>query len=313
MSIKQSGDEMAGTAPNNTPHLKAMSKVFRVALLVFMAFVVLTPTRAWSQTWDAKGVYTFDNWTGPPMRVFYSVPPDAGPDTRIVVVIPGARRNADDYRDQWHHLAMANGFIVLTIEGTTENYPTEWDYNAGGVLNADGEIQPEETRIFSVIEPMFDDFKTRFGSDRQTYGLYGHSAGGGFVHRFVLFEPDARFDVAIAANPAFFTIPDTSVAYPFGLSGASLPQGALQRWLDAPLVVMLADRDTGPRKNLISNSAEAIRQGPSVFARGLIFFHSALVAANMQGTELGWKIEVVQDVGHSNTNMASHAVKYLLD
>lgn len=289
---------------------------WRAMLLPVLAAVLLftiPPAHAQAQNWDAKGVYTFDHWAGAPLRIFYSVPPQAGPDTRIVIVIPGARRNAVDYRDQWHHLAMANHLIVLTVEGTADNYPTELDYNAGGVLGPDGGETPVETRLFSAIEPMFDDFKNRFGSARETYGLYGHSAGGGFVHRFVLFNPDARFDVAIAANPAFFTIPNTSAAYPFGLSGAPLPQDALRRWLKSPLIVMLADRDTGPRNNEISNSDQARQQGPSVFARGLGFFQAALIAADAQGIDLRWKLDIVPDVGHSNTNMASYAARYLID
>lgn len=282
-------------------------------LFAAMALLCAAALPAQAQAWDAKGVYTFDQWAGPPVRVFYSVPPEAGPDTRIVIVIPGARRNADDYRDQWHHLAMANKFIVLTLEGSVDNFPTEWDYNAGGVVSPEGDVKPEETRIFSVIEPMFDDFKKRFGSNRETYGLYGHSAGGGFVHRYVLFHPEARFDVAIAANPAFFTIPNTSETYPFGLSGAPLADDAVDRWLKSRLVLMLADRDTGPRGNELSDSQRAHQQGPSVFARGLGFFHAALVTADTKGIELNWKLEIVHDVGHSNTNMASYAMPYLMD
>tara|TARA_R110002111_G_scaffold23091_1_gene52329 strand:+ start:49 stop:948 length:900 start_codon:yes stop_codon:yes gene_type:complete len=294
---------------NNT-HYRLTPLTLVIAVLVAVN-AVITST-AWAQTWDAKGVYTFDAWEGTPLRIFYSVPPESDADTRIVIVVPGARRNADDYRDQWHHLAMANKFIVLTIEGSKDNFPTEWDYNAGGVLGPDGVERPVSTRIFSAIEPMFDDFKDRFGSRQDTYGLYGHSAGGGFVHRFVLFNPDARFDVAVSANAAFFTMPTSSEAYPFGLSGAPVPNDGLARWLDARLVIMLADRDTGPRKNELSNSDNARRQGPSVFARGLGFFKDALVAADREGVDLKWKLDIIQDVGHSNTNMASYATRHLL-
>lgn len=291
----------------------ALSKHICSAILIIATLLILSPACVRAQSWDAKGAYTFQGWDGPPMRIFYSIPPDSSADTRIVIVIPGARRNADDYRDQWHHLAMANKFIVLTIEGSKDNFPTEWDYNAGGVIGSDGEVKPEATRIFSVIEPIFDDFKTRFGSDQGTYGLYGHSAGGGFVHRFALFHPEARFDVAVSANAAFFTMPTSSEAYPFGLSGAPLADDAVQRWLDSRLVIMLADRDTGPRKNELSNSEDARRQGPSVFARGLGFFQDALVAADREGVDLKWKLHIVQNVGHSNTNMASYATRYLVN
>ncbi len=265
------------------------------------------------ETWNEQGSYLFDAWAGPALPIHYSIPPEAGADTRIVIVIPGARRNADVYREQWDHLAQANGFIVLVLEGNHEHFPTEWEYNAGGVLDAEGLVQPEDTRLFSGIEPLFDDFKQRFGSTVETYGLYGHSAGGGFVHRFVLFQPNARFDVAIAANPACFAMPNQDARYPFGLADAPIHDGDIERWLQTPLVVMLGELDTGPRTKPLSNGPEARAQGPSVYARGLAFMHAGLVAAAENDTELQWTLEVVHDVGHSNTHLAAHAVKYLLD
>src|SRR3954454_2110358 len=71
--------------------------------------------------------------------------------------------------------------------------------------------------LFSAIDPIFDDFKKQFGSTRETYELYGHSAGGGFVHFVLLMVPDAKIDHAVAANPPSYTMPDADVAYPFGL------------------------------------------------------------------------------------------------
>jgi hypothetical protein len=43
----------------------------------------------------------------------------------------------------------------------------------------------------------------------------------------------------------------------------------------------------------------------------LLLADAALTAAKENDVPLAWKLEVVQDVGHSNGHMASHAVNYL--
>lgn len=261
--------------------------------------------------WSEKGSYSFSGWAGPSINVFYSMPPAASPETPILLVVPGAKRNADVYRDAWHQLALANGFIVLTIEGKEADFPSEYEYNAGGVITSRGEPVPEKLWAYSAIEPLFDDFKTRFGSQREKYSLYGHSAGGQFVLTYLLFKPDARVERAVAANPAFCMMPNSDEASPFGLRGAPLPKGAVKRWLASPTVLLLGDGDLAPRTKPLSNGPIARAQGPHVFARGLAFYRAALIASENNGIALHWKLEIVQAVGHSNEHMASHAVKYL--
>ena len=41
----------------------------------------------------------------------------------------------------------------------------------------------------------------------EKFYLFGHSAGGGFVHRYLLFKKEAPVLKAVAANPAFVTLP----------------------------------------------------------------------------------------------------------
>ena len=199
----------------------------------------------------------------------------------------------------------------MVIQATKESFPTEYDYNLGGVANANGTTLPAERQLFSAIDALFEDFKARFGATRATYDLYGHSAGGGFVHRFLLFKPDAKVSTAIAANPAFVTMPAMTAEFPFGLRKAPLPDANVSRWFGKRLVILLGDRDLEPRTQPLSNSAQARAQGPHVFARGLRFFHSSLAFAQQRDVPFRWRLEVVPGVGHSNAHMASYAIKYL--
>jgi hypothetical protein len=257
------------------------------------------------------GSYEIISPADKPIGVSYCIPLRSDADTPILIVIPGARRNAGEYRDQWADLATANGFIVLTLEGALEHFPTEYEYNAGGVIDSSGALQPEQKWLFSSVEPLFDDFCDRFGSNRKSYSLYGHSAGGGFVHRYMLMKPNARVDCAVAANPAFCSYPTTEHDYPFGVGGIGTSDDELRDWFSKPLVMLLGDRDIGPRTKPLSNGPKARRQGPNVFSRGLGFFQQAHIVAKRIDAPLAWRIEVIHAVGHSNTHMASYTAKYL--
>ncbi|MEM8945367.1 MAG: alpha/beta hydrolase [Planctomycetota bacterium] len=276
-----------------------------------MATLSIPATSAEGSKWPVDGVYRFADWDGPPLEVLFTIPKGADRHAPILMVIPGAKRNAADYRDQWHDLAVANNFITLVIGAPIASFPTEYDYNLGGVVDAEGIEQPIAKRLFASIERVFDDFVKRYGSNRETYDLYGHSAGGGFVHRYLLFNPRARVGRAVAANPAFVTLPDIDAAYPFGIAGVTIDRTSLAKWYDKRLVILLGDRDLDPRTKPLSNSEEARLQGPHVFARGLKLFREALASAREQNLSFRWQLEVVPNVGHSNTHMASHAVKHL--
>src|SRR5262245_13897105 len=211
------------------------------SLLLFAALLTTPSQLLAKDPWPATGKYEFVSWAGPQLAVYYSVPPKATADSPILVIIPGVKRNAEEYRNEWDHLATANRFITLVVEATKKLFPTEYEYNVGGIINARGEMQPEDRWLFSAIDPLFDDFKKRYGSHQEKYELYGHSAGGGFVHLFLLMKPQARVDRAVAANPAFFTMPDNGQAFPFGLKGAPLASDSIRNWFDRRLVVLLGE------------------------------------------------------------------------
>lgn len=263
------------------------------------------------EAWPEKGVYALKSWPGPPVGIFFAVPAHAGRNTPILVVIPGARRNAGVYRDEWHPLAIEHNFIVLTLCATEVRFPGEHEYNAGGVIDNEGNQRDEAQWLFSVIDHVFDDFCDRFGSEQQCYCIYGHSAGGGFVHRYLLLKPKARVDRAIAANPAFFTMPTGDKAYPFGLKGISTSEESIACWLGKKMVIMLGDQDLGPRTKPLSNGPHARAQGPSVFARGLGFHKAAVELATTKELPLNWKLQIVHGVGHSNAEIAPYAVPHL--
>lgn len=285
-------------------------KIFLAAMLCLVS-VVLAGASVADDAVGKTGHYAFKTETSPKVRIFYALPGTLTPETPVLFVIPGARRNADVYRDAWQPYAQKHGFAVMTLECTLKHCPTEYSYNAGGVTDRKGKMQPEENWLFSVLDPAFEDFKTRYKLNAEAYALYGHSAGGSFVHMFMMFKPHAKVSRAVSANAAFFAMPSMAEDYPFGFKNIKPKKTQIKKWLASDLTILLGEEDTGPRTKALSNGPKGRAQGSSVYARGLLFHHNGLSVAAQMEIDLNWTLDIAHGVGHSNKNMIPHALDHL--
>ena len=260
---------------------------------------------------EAPWGYVFDDWKGSPIDVITYIPPNANQKTPLLIVIPGASRDAQRFHASWLDLAKKNYFSVLTIGAKKSFYTDEYSYNAGGVILENGELVDDKKWLFSVIEPIFNDFKKRYGFTTKKFYLFGHSAGGGFVHRYLLFNPKAPIIKAVAANPAFVTLPDRDIRYPFGLKNVPISDKNMQSWFNMDLAIMLGEDDLGPRTKPLSNGPDARAQGPHCFARGKLLYNEAKRNAEELEVKFNWELITVPNVGHDNYNIAQFASIYL--
>jgi hypothetical protein len=182
----------------------------------------------------------------------------------------------------------------------------------GHLRGEDGAPRPRRQWSFSAIEPMFDDARERFGMRTARYGLYGHSAGAQFVHRYAWFVPRARLASVVAANAGWYMMPDFNVAFPYGLGGSNISPESLARTLNLPLTVLLGESDNDPEHPSLRRTPEALAQGPHRLARGQRFFDTARDYAEQRHTGFGWRRVTVTGAGHQNELMAPAAVPYLL-
>ena len=255
--------------------------------------------------------YVFTEWEGAPIDVITYIPPNANAETPILMVIPGASRDAQRFHASWLDLAKKNHFSVLTIGAKKSFFPDEYSYNAGGVITENGDLVDESKWLFNVIDPLFNDFKKRYGFLSKRFYLFGHSAGGGFVHRYLLFNKEAPVVKAVAANPAFVTLPDTNTLYPFGLKGISNSDKDIKSWLNKNMAILLGEDDLGPRTKPLSNGQMARAQGPNCLERGKLLYRTAKTKAEELDLDFNWELITVPDVGHDNFKLAPFASIYL--
>lgn len=254
-----------------------------------------------------SGSFTFSEWSGPPIRVWTHLPDEVNADTPIVIVMHGRGRDGDRYRDEWKGHSRRLGFILIVPEFDNRQFRGAGQYNHGGFRDRDGQLRPREQWAFSAIEPLFDAVKLRTGSNVPDYALYGHSAGAQFVHRFVLFMPEARIRVAVSANAGSYALPRQDIAYPYGLGGAPVSREQLADALSKPMLLLLGTADTDPAHPSLPQAPDAKAQGPHRLARGHNFLAEGARTAKSMNVRLGWRIAQALGIGHENGRMSDYA------
>jgi hypothetical protein len=229
----------------------------------------------------------------------------------IVFVMHGAKRDADNYRDNWRDAAERFGFLLICPEFAQPNYPRA-AYQLGNLVDGGGEPLPEEGWTFGMIERLFDFVREATGNTSQQYRIYGHSAGAQFVHRMALFVPAARYATAIAANAGWYTMPTfDSKKFPYSLKDSGSTPERLKKALGKRLVILLGERDTDADDPYLRRSKGARRQGINRFERGLTFYTTACGEAAELGMTSNWELVTVPGAAHLDPQMIPAAAREL--
>lgn len=245
------------------------------------------------------------------LRVWYYRPQRYTDESPILFVMHGVKRNAEEYRDNWKSAAERYGFLLLCPEFPADRYPLR-AYQLGGLVDDSGNWLPEEKRTFGVIENLFDFVREETCNTTGRYYLYGHSAGGQFVHRLVLFNSQARFAAAVAANTGWYTMPTfEGRKFPYSLKGSGATGSEQRRALGRRLVVLLGERDVEADDPSLRRSKAAIEQGETRLERGHVFYATARDEASRLGIESNWTLRTVPGAAHHDPHMMPVAARTL--
>lgn len=248
---------------------------------------------------------------GHKLTVWYYRPAAATADAPVLFVIHGVGRNAEDYLNDWTEFAEQKHCLLVVPEFSKAEFPGEEGFNSGNLFDAAGRLRPREQWSFSVIEPLFDAVRGRFGSQRRDYLLYGHSAGAQFVQRFLYFVPEARATRAVAANAGWYMLPTLGADFPYGLRGTPADASALRAAFARPLVVLLGEADTDAGHSSLRHTPESDAQGLYRFARGQFFYAHAKAEAEAAHLPFHWTLATAPGIAHVNKAMAPFAVRQL--
>ncbi|GLU45350.1 hypothetical protein [Allomuricauda sp. NBRC 101325] len=228
---------------------------------------------------------------------------------KIVFVMHGGGRNADDYLNAWVELANKNNLLIIApeFENKFSKYTTN-DYQEGNLFTFFGTKNPKAEWAYTVVENIFDHIKSVNNITNEQYDIFGHSAGAQFVHRMVMLMPESRFGTAIAANSGFYSLPNENLEFPYGIKNVETD---LQKSYKKRLIVLLGELDNDPSLGTFRTTDLAMEQGEHRLERGTTFFNVNKELTSKNNWTFNWEFETVKEVGHDYKKMSENAIGWI--
>ena len=246
-----------------------------------------------------------------PLCGYLVVPATLGPDTRTVVVLHGKERNADEYCDAWAGWACRHNRLVVCPLFDRCNWGGAGRYNLGAVFGNEADLRtpnPPEQWAFTRLLQLQHELAAGFGLQRQSFDLFGHSAGAQFAHRIALFCPQAPLASVLVANAGWFTTPENAVDFPYGLRHPALrfPADQVRAWTRRHLVLLRGARDTVRDPNLRTTPL-ADAQGANRYQRAGHMYR----AGHAADPGCAWELVEVPGIEHDFVGMSIAAQDHL--
>lgn len=222
----------------------------------------------------------------------------------FVLLLHGASRAAEAYRDNAQGFADLYGRLVVVPEFDAERFPNRL-YQMGGVFREDGSFANEEERTFAYIPMLVNHIRDREGAAELPWMVLGYSAGAQFLERLSAFmDLDAERLVIMSPGSAMFPTRDME----YGLGFGGLPEefstdDRIRRYLALPITLAIgtADREMGQLP-----TGDAYDQGVHRYSRNLRWFNTAMDLAFEKGWDFNWRLVIAHGAGHPPPEMFNH-------
>ena len=299
-----------------------MKSILKNFLLIFAAFIIscdpagsiFSPNPepiipAEINVGNGMFIFSFNNID---VEVFYHVPVSYSSSSKIVFGLHGGSRDAEGLRDNMIQKSVDYNFILIAPKFSSSDFSLGDGYNLGNVY-VDGDnpttstLNDENEWSFSIIEPLFDSVKSSLSLESEKYNLFGFSAGAQFVHRFIQFKPDARFDKVVAGAAGWYTVPDNSVPFPYGYDNSILISTNLSDLLSSDLYIQVGALDNNPNSAGLRHNEYADAQGLNRVTRAVHFFETGQNIAESSNYNFNWSLHIIQGAGHNLIPNAENA------
>lgn len=286
---------------------------------IFFAVLLVMPIQVGAQTMLPKGesVFRYDGYapfSNRPVDVHYYIPFSGDcSNMPIIFVFQGGDRGYRYLLDAWMKEAEAKRFMVFIPQFDLDSYPV-CDYQEVGIMDKKHQqlIEPEATTP-PLIDKIFEFVKQHTLTKRNTYRIYGHSAGGQFVHRFMLFHDSPYVDRAVIGSPGWYTFPDSTQNFPYGVKNVPyITKERIRSYFSKDIILQLAAGDT-IRESFLRKTPQAEAQGRNRVERGECFYQFAQTLSHHEGMPFRWRKVIVDGVGHQSVESGMAAIPLLLE
>jgi len=254
-------------------------------------------------------IFSFNNID---IEVFYHVPAAYSASSKVVFALHGGNRDAEGVRNNMIQKSIEYNFVLIAPKFSSQNFSLGDGYNLGNVYE-DGDnpststLNDEDEWSFSVIEPLFDSVVSSLSLTEEKYNLFGFSAGAQFVHRFIQFKPNARFNKVVAGAAGWYTVPDNNIPFPYGLDNSILTNTNLGNLLSKDLYIQVGALDNDPNSVGLRHNEYADAQGLNRITRAVHFFENGQNIAESSNYNLNWSLHIIQGAGHNLIPNADNA------
>ena len=276
--------------------------------LFFLLFILSFTTNLFAAKLDK---FTFTSWNKPDLDVFYHLPKTIDNDTKILFVVHGNTRNADDYLNSWIRLTKDKNIAIFAPHFKRSSFIS---FNTLQMSTSSGKIRTDtDLYLHNSIDTLFKYIKAKFKLNDKLYDIYGHSAGPQFVHRYLLMSDNPSVNKAVAANAGWYTFLN-GADFPYGVKNPpiSLTDSNVKKFLSTNLYILIGTNDIDVDSS-INKSKGAQKQGINRLQRAKNFFTYTESIVEQNNLEFKWKYQAVPGAPHSNKVMSKAAVLVLFE
>ena len=276
--------------------------------LFILLFILSFTTNLFAAKLDK---FTFTSWNKPDLDVFYHLPKTIDNDTKVLFVVHGNTRNADDYLNSWIRLTKDKNIAIFAPHFKRSSFIS---FNTLQMSTSNGKIRTDtDLYLHNSIDTLFKYIKAKFKLNDKLYDIYGHSAGAQFVHRYLLMSDNPSVNKAVAANAGWYTFLN-GADFPYGVKNPpiSLTDSNVKKFLSTNLYILIGTNDIDVDSS-INKSKGAQKQGINRLQRAKNFFTYTESIVEQNNLEFKWKYQAVPGAPHSNKVMSRAAVLILFE
>jgi pimeloyl-ACP methyl ester carboxylesterase len=258
------------------------------------------------------------------------VPQNHSTESKVVVVVHGTPNAGEDvtdvartFIDRWVDFAEATGAVIIAPAFDQENFASH-SGAFGGYRGLYGRIVGADEFVHHILDQVV--LITPVANANRFF-LYGHSAGGQFVSRYVVRHPE-RVLGAVLSAPGRYAFPDETESWHFGMESLQREiywevAGETQQinitpdpegWVEAaalPMMVIVGDQDLD-QLSCIPAQCDPSQETATRIQIGERWVEemAALAAENGRKGRINFKL--VPDVGHSSAGLTDAAQEALI-
>ena len=198
-------------------------------------------------------------------------------------------------------------YMVFIPQFNMKDYPLHLYQEVGVMDKKHTVLTPKNKTTASMVDRIFEYIKRHTSTLRNDFQIYGHSAGGQFVQRFMLFHDSPYVSRAVIGSPGWYTFPDKSTNFPYGIKDIPyIDSTTLKCYMNKDIVIQTATLDT-VREWFLRKTPEADAQGRNRLERGKRFYSYCQKYAAQHNWPFRWRMQNVVNVNHDAILMGKAA------